>query len=112
MSLFVIRARKRFAVCRQARLRRPGRRALHGLLIELSLEGCRLSNLPPDAFEPEQSVVLRLDGAAPIECRIRWIGADGTAGLRFARPLHAAALDELIRLCRASPPNEVRSAAA
>ena len=100
VSVLIIRAHKRFAVCRKARLRRPGKKAEEGLLIELSLEGCRISNLALQAFAIDQTVLLRVDGARTVlEGRVRWLG-DGTVGLRFLRPLHAAALDQLIRLCR------------
>lgn len=106
MSVLVIRAHKRFAVCQKARLRKPGKRAEEGLLIELSLDGCRVSNLASQAFTLDQQVIVRIDGAQPLEARIRWLG-DGTsgrtAGLRFLQPLRAAALDELIRLCRSAP---------
>lgn len=103
MSVLVIRAHKRFAVCRRARLRKPGRRFEEGLLIELSLDGCRVSNLSGVAFALDQQVVLRIDGAQPLDARVRWLGAGGTAGLRFLRPLHVPALDQLIRLCRSAP---------
>lgn len=97
--MVTIRAHKRFAVCQKARLRKPGKRAEEGLLIELSLDGCRISNLASETFALDQTVTLRIEGAQPVEARIRWLG-DGTAGLRFLRPLHNAALDGLIRLCR------------
>lgn len=100
MSVLIIRAHKRFAVRRKARLRKAGKRAEEGLLIELSLEGCRISNLTRDAFALDQEVILRIDGAKPpLEGRVRWQN-DGTVGLRFLRPLHTAALDQLIRHCR------------
>ena len=99
MSVLVIRAHKRFAVRRKARLDRSGKRAEEGLLIELSLDGCRISNLAPEAFALDQTVTLRVDGAEPLDARIRWLNG-GTIGLRFLRPLHTAALDQLIRLCR------------
>ena len=103
MSLFVIRAHKRFAVCRKARLRKPGRRGLDGLLIELSLEGCRISKLACDApFALDDRVIVRVPGFAPIEARIRWL-REGTVGLRFAQALHNAELDSLIRVCRSAP---------
>ena len=97
--MLTIRAHRRFAVCRKARLRKPGRRAEEGLLIELSLDGCRISNVPCETFTLDQTVTMRIDGAQPVEARIRWLG-DRTVGLRFVRPLHTAALDGLIRLCR------------
>lgn len=99
MSVMVIRAHKRFAVCQKARLRKPGKRAEEGLLIELSLDGCRISNLASHAFALDQTVTLRIEGAQPLEGRIRWLN-DSTVGLRFLQPLRVAALDALIRLCR------------
>lgn len=97
--MLTIRAHKRFAVCRKARLGKVGGRTEEGLLIELSLDGCRISNVPCATFALDQAVTLCIEGAQPVEARIRWLG-EGTAGLRFARPLHNAALDGLIRLCR------------
>jgi len=102
VSVLVIRAHKRFAVRQKARLRRSGKRALEGLIIELSLDGCRISNLCPEGFAAGQEVILRIDGAEPIEACVRWLGQEAV-GLRFARPLTNAALDQLIRLCRSAP---------
>lgn len=99
MTVLVIRAHKRFAVCRKASLRKPGKRGVEGLLIELSLEGCRISNVDPQRFEIDQVVTVRIEGAQPFDGRIRWQG-EATLGLRFVRPLRFAALDQLIRICR------------
>jgi hypothetical protein len=100
LSVLIIRAHKRFAVCRKARLRKPGRRFADGLLIELSLDGCRVSNVGATAgFALEDEVIIRIDGATAITARVRWL-SETTIGLRFVRPLHVAALDALIRLCR------------
>jgi hypothetical protein len=110
MALFTIRAHKRFAVCRKVWLRQerigPERihqerqRGLDGLLIELSRDGCRISHAASQAdFAIEESVTLAIAGAAPIAARVRWLH-DGAIGLRFAQPLHNAALESLIGLCR------------
>lgn len=100
MSLLTIRAHKRFAVCSKVRLRKEGRRGIDGLLIELSLDGCRISHVGKAAsFALGDPLTLRLDGTAPIAARIRWL-RDGTVGLRFERPLHIAGLQRLIELCR------------
>lgn len=111
MSVLVIRAHKRFAVRRTARLRLAGRRGHEGLLIELSLDGCRLSNLPPQAFALDQTVTLRLEGHGALEGRVRWL-SDGTVGLRFTRPLRIAALEQLLRLCRGEPQPAAATATA
>jgi hypothetical protein len=100
VSVLIIRAHKRFAVCRQAKLRKRGRGFADGLLIELSLDGCRIGGVDAAAgFALDDTVVLRVAGAAPLEARIRWLN-DTTIGLRFIQPLHVAALEALIRLCR------------
>lgn len=98
--LLTIRAHKRYAVCSKVRLRKEGRRGIDGLLIELSLDGCRISHVGTSAaFALGDLLTLRLEGTAPIEARIRWL-RDGTIGLRFERPLHIAGLQHLIQLCR------------
>jgi hypothetical protein len=100
VSVLIIRAHKRFAVCRKVRLRKAGRRGVDGLLIELSLDGCRVSHIAaPATFALGDALSLRLPGAAPLSARIRWL-RDGAIGLRFERPLHNSALEALIRLCR------------
>lgn len=103
MSVFTIRAHKRFAVCRKIRLGKTGRRGIDGLLIELSLDGCRISHSSKGgSFALDELVVLRVNGTEPIEGYVRWL-RDGVVGLRFARPLHNAGLEQLIRLCRSEP---------
>jgi hypothetical protein len=106
VSVLIIRAHKRFAVARKVRLCKPARRGIDGLLIELSLDGCRISHAAATtSFGMGDLVNLRLAGTKPIEARIRWL-RDGALGLRFERPLHVSGLEELIRLCRghAEPP--------
>jgi hypothetical protein len=100
VSVFTIRAHKRFAVCHKVRLRPPRRRGIDALLIELSLDGCRLSHagaLPE--LELGDPLILRVPGTDPLPARVRWL-RDGTLGLRFERSLHTAALETLLGLCR------------
>jgi hypothetical protein len=99
VSVLTIRAHKRFAVCSKVRLRK-GRRGIDGLLIELSLDGCRISHAQAaTGFTLDDSLTLHLEGTAPIEARVRWL-REGAIGLRFERPLHIAGLEQLILLCR------------
>lgn len=100
--LLTIRAHKRYAVCSRVRLRKEAKRGIDGLLIELSLDGCRISHVGKTAsFALGDPLTLRLEGTAPIEARIRWVN-DSAIGLRFERPLHIAGLQSLIQLCRGS----------
>lgn len=99
MSVLVIRAHKRFAVRSAARVSSNDKRARRGLLIELSLDGCRISNLGSEDFALNQLVTVKVDGFEPLDGHVRW-SSDGVVGLRFATPLHIAGLDLLIRTCR------------
>jgi hypothetical protein len=107
VSVFTIRAHKRFAVCRKVRLHQPDRRGVDALLIELSLDGCRLSHagaLP--RLAPGDPLVLSLPGTEALPGCVRW-AREGTLGLRFDQPLHTAALEALIGLCRETEPARV-----
>ncbi len=95
----VIRAHKRFAVCRTASICAGRRKPLDALLIEVSLEGCRLSNLGNRTYKIDELVTIRIDGFVDMDAQVRWL-KDGFVGLRLVRALHNAELDRLIRLCR------------
>lgn len=98
--LLTIRAHKRYAVCSKVRVRQDGKRGIDGLLIELSLDGCRISNVgKAGGFALGDPLTVRVEGTAPIEGRVRWAN-ESTVGLRFDRPLHIAGLQDLIQLCR------------
>lgn len=99
MSVLRIRTTRRFAVRSSARLK-PGRgRATSGLLIELSQDGCRISNVDNVRFAVGETARIELDGFEPMDGLIRW-SQDGFVGLRFASALSVAALDSLLRSCR------------
>lgn len=106
MSILVIRTHKRFGVRRKASLRKPGSRALTGLLIELSLEGCRISNIDESAFSEGQPVTMRIEGFPPREAYVRWV-RDHCVGLRLVAPLHIAELDHIVTTCRVPAPAPV-----
>jgi hypothetical protein len=101
VSVLIIRAHKRFAVCRKGQLRKPGRRGVEALLIELSLDGCRIGCVrAPAGLAIGDVLTLSVNGAeAPLEGRVRWLG-EGMVGLRFTRPLHNDELEDLIRVAR------------
>jgi hypothetical protein len=110
VTVLVIRKNRRFAVRRSATLRvsiGAAQALLHrGLLVELSLDGCRLSSFDPAAFSLEQLVSLEIEGFDEVDCRVRW-AKDGFVGLRFLQPLHVPMLDRMIRGCRSE--GELRS---
>jgi hypothetical protein len=107
MTVLTIRASKRYAVRQPVRLDKPGAQALGGLMIELSSEGCRISNLGRPGFVIGEPVTVEID-EMEFSGRIRW-AHDGIAGVRFDTALYPTHLSELIARGRGeSPVGEVR----
>src|SRR6186997_3480618 len=94
MTVLTIRAHRRYAVRQPVRLRRDGGKTLSGLMIELSSEGVRISNLGRPGLAVGEEVTLDVEGAK-LHGYIRWTH-DGIAGVRLGRALHPAQLGELI----------------
>lgn len=94
MAVLTIRSHKRYAVRQQVRLGKPGADPAKGLLIELSSEGCRISNLGRLDYTIGEEVTLEL-GELSLGGRIRWMH-DGIAGVRLDQALYPSQLGELI----------------
>ena len=98
MDVLFIRKHKRFAVRRMVALATDaGLR--RGLLVEVSLEGCRIGNVDSDGLAVGQLVDLRIHGFGTLSAEVRWT-QPGLAGLHLVQALHIPELNELIRLCR------------
>jgi hypothetical protein len=98
MTVLTIRAHKRYAVRQPVRLGKPGGAPAKGLLIELSSEGFRISNLGRCDYAIGEQVTVEL-GELSLGGRIRWTH-DGIAGVRLDRALYASQIGELIALDR------------
>lgn len=105
MSVLTIRSHKRFAVRRPISLHGEDSTRRGGLMIELSSEGCRISNAESGAFVVDQPVTLDL-GDERLDGRVRW-AHDGFVGIKFARALRSVELGELLEASRA-PASEER----
>jgi hypothetical protein len=99
MNILTIRKHKRFAVRRKANLVSPGNRPKPGLLVEVSLEGCRMGIAGCADFAVGQQVKVRIAGFGDFRAEVRWAG-QGFVGMHFVQALHHAELNELIRACR------------
>lgn len=99
MSILVIRRHQRFAVVRKARLHCEEEALPDGLLIEISLEGCRIGNVDDRNFSMGQPLTVGIDGYGDMAGEVRWIG-DARIGLHLAQPLHSHELDRLLAVCR------------
>ena len=106
MTVLTIRAHKRYAVRQPVRLAKADHAPANGLLIELSAEGLRISNLGRAAFAIGEAVSVEV-GDFSLRGLIRW-AHDGIAGVRLDKALHSHQLGELIALGRGEIPAEVR----
>jgi hypothetical protein len=95
MSVFVIPRHKRFAVRHHVKLRNARGKALAALLIEISLEGCRVSPFGHEQLEANQQVTIEIDGFGDIEGRV-FSASDKVLSIRFLRPIQGSALHELV----------------
>ena len=94
MSVLTIRAHKRYAVRQPVRLAKKGATPAQGLLIELSSEGLRISNLGHASFAVGDVVSVEVE-ETKLFGRIRW-AHDGIAGVRLDAALHTNQLGDLI----------------
>jgi hypothetical protein len=94
MAVLTIRSHKRYAVRQPVRLGKPGDEPARGLLIELSSEGCRISNLGHCDYTIGEPVTVEV-GDLALGGRIRW-AHDGIAGVRLDRALYPSQLGELV----------------
>ena len=107
MTVLTIRAHKRYATRQQVRLRATRGKAVDGLLIELSAEGIRISNLGPAKFDIGQPITVEI-GDTDYHGRIRW-SHDGLAGVRLDRALHCPEIAQLLELGRTVEPLRLAS---
>ena len=108
MTVLTIRKHQRFAVRRMARLGARGSKWMGGLLVEVSLDGCRIGNLKADGLTVGQQLKLRIEGFGERLAEVRW-SQPGLAGLRFVQALHVAELNGLLCLCRGGDLCEMRA---
>ncbi len=108
MTVLTIRKYQRFAVRQLASVHLSRRKPLNGLLVEVSLEGCRIGNVKSDAFAVGQQCKMRIEGFGDRLLEVRW-AQHGAAGLRFVQALHIAELDGLLRLCRSADDGDLRA---
>ncbi len=95
MSVLTIRSSRRYAVRMPSKLEGEGRKPAPCLLIELSQDGARISNLGPSTFEVGESVALNTDCGRCLDGTIRW-AHDGRAGIELGTALHLPELAALI----------------
>jgi hypothetical protein len=99
MSVLTIRAHKRYAMRLPVELQRASAQQVHGLLIELSLQGARISNLDSRDIKPGQQVEMLAPDGKALPGIVRW-SHDGIAGIKLTRALHLPELAELVEINR------------
>ncbi|WP_340587936.1 PilZ domain-containing protein [Erythrobacter alti] len=99
MSVLTIRAHRRYALRMPSKLKLENRKAVPCLLIELSQQGARISNLGQRELAVGESVALNTSCGRRLDGTIRW-AHDGVAGIALGKPLHLPDLAELIHANR------------
>lgn len=102
MTVLTIRSHKRYAVRQSVGLAKTGGDTATGLLIELSSEGFRISNLGRGEYTVGEAVTVELEELR-FPGRIRW-AHDGIAGVRLDVPLFAGQVHEIVVRNREADP--------
>jgi hypothetical protein len=93
------RGYERLQVDAEVALRRAGKLPFRVRVYDLCPSGCKAEFV--DRPETGEQVWIKFDGMEAMEAHVRWISGS-KAGLKFARPIHAAVFDMLLaRLNRA-----------
>ena len=109
VTVLTIRTHKRFGVCKSVRVHLACGTSVDGLLIEVSLEGLRVSNLTACDLDVEELVRVEIEGWQDFSARVRW-RSHRIVGVRLEPPLHSRELANLLDFCRSSPLNEAKRA--
>jgi len=104
MAATTISRSKRFAVRRNACVQTQCGNLWRALLVEVSLDGCRVGAVSGPELKIGDSVAMAIDGLAPLAARVGCV-VNGSVGLRFVRPLHCRDLDSIITHCRRPEPD-------
>ena len=99
MSVLTIRAHRRYALRLPVEFHKEGRKTGSGLLIELSQQGARISNLPGQPYHMGDEVTITTGCGKKIGGFVKW-SHDGLAGIRLARPMHLPELSMLLEANR------------
>ena len=86
---------KRFAVRQNVRLRASNGDLVSGMMIEVSLDACRISASGHHPFHAEQVVTVEVDGFGDFRGIIRSAGEHSLV-IRFVQPVASAELQELV----------------
>ena len=96
MAKFMAGARRRYAMRMPVKLENNAQSRMEGLLIELSQECARISQLQRGACAEGDIIVLETPGGMKREGIVRFFASSGIAGIRFADALRARELAELL----------------
>lgn len=103
MASSTFRPHRRFAVRQKVHIAHNSGLNAEGLLIELSMRGCRISNMGTPSFTSGDAVMLEIDGFDPIHATVR-LADDRVLCLNFKQPLYTQALSHLVSQCRPAMP--------
>ncbi len=105
MTVLTIRSCRRYAMRLPVTLESTGRKHGTGLLIEISQEGARISNLGKLACSIGQAVHVRTPAGHDLPGVVRW-AHDGLAGIHLDPALSLAEIGAIRNEVQSAPENE------
>lgn len=95
MGVLTIRANRRYAMRLPVMIRQARSKASGGLLIEISQEGARVSNLGKTPCAEGEALTIVTPDGTELPGTIRW-AHDGLAGIKLEKALHLPELTALL----------------
>jgi len=102
LGIYVGSKQARHAVRMQVSVAPDGGSAIDGMMIELSMQGCRISRIDAAMIRPGELVSVTIDGCGAMPAEVLR-AHDGLVGLRFVLPLTRGGLVQILETDRDPP---------
>ena len=102
LGFYVGSKQARHAVRMQVNVQSEGGSAVDGMMIELSMHGCRISRIDAARIKPGVEVKVSIEGFGAMAAQVLR-AHDGVVGLRFVRPLSRGGLLAILENDRDPP---------
>ena len=102
LGIYVGSKQARHAVRMQVSVQPDGGGTVEGMMIEVSLQGCRISRIDAARIRPGAQVTVSIDGLGDMPAEVLR-AHDGLVGLRFVRPLTRGGLVQILESDRHPP---------
>jgi hypothetical protein len=102
LGIYTCSKQARHAVRMQVSVEGDGCGSAVGMMIELSMQGCRISRIDAATIKPGTQVSVTIEGYGAVPAEVLR-AHDGLVGLRFVRPLTRSGLIQILESDREPP---------